>query len=66
MTTYLILAASAILAVVIASLCIAWVARKSEPDRYEDGAQSDADVQHIVSSVRAPLETTRRVRGISS
>lgn len=65
MTTYLILAASAILAVVLVSLCIAYIAKHCEPDRYEDGAQSDADVRHIVDSVRAPLETTRRVRGLS-
>lgn len=66
MTLYLILLVCAVFAVVIVSLCVAYVARNSEPDRYEDGAQSDADVQHIVDSVRAPLETTRRVRGISS
>lgn len=65
MTLYLILAACAILAVVIVSLRIAWVARNSEPDRYEDGAQSDRDVKNIVDSTRAPLETTRRVRGLS-
>ncbi len=66
MTTYLILLAIAIAAVIIVSLCIAYVAKRSEPDRYEDGAQSDRDVQHIVDSVRMPLETTNRVRGISS
>lgn len=65
MTTYLILAASAILAVVIVSLCLAYIARNCEPDRYEDGAQSDRDVRHIVDSTRIPLETTRRVRGLS-
>ena len=65
MTTYLILLAIAIAAVIIVSLCIAYISKRSEPDRYEDGAQSDADVQHIVDSTRMPLETTRRVRGIS-
>ena len=63
--TYLILLASAIAAIVIVSLCIAYISRRSEPDRYEDGAQSDRDVQRIVDSVRMPLETTRRVRGLS-
>ena len=66
MTIYLTLLASVIVAVVLVSLCIAYVAKRSEPDRYEDGAQSDADVQHIVDSTRMPLETTNRVRGISS
>lgn len=65
MTTYLILLAIAIAAVIIVSLCLAYIARNCEPDRYEDGAQSDRDVQHIVDSVRMPLETTRRVRGLS-
>ena len=65
MNTYLILAASAILTVVIVSLCIAWAEKRAPVDRTEDRAQSDADVRHIVDSVRAPLETTRRVRGLS-
>ena len=55
MTTYLILAASAILAVVIVSLCLAYIARNCEPDRYEDGAQSDRDVQRIRESMRGTL-----------
>lgn len=63
--TYLILFASAIAAIVIVSLCIAYIAKHCEPDRYEDGEQSDRDVRHIVDSVRMPLETTRRVRGLS-
>lgn len=66
MTIYLTLLASVIVAVVLVSLCIAYFAKRSEPDRYEDGAQSDRDVQHIVDSTRMPLETTNRVRGISS
>lgn len=65
MTTYLILLAIAIAAVIIVSLCLAYIARNCEPDRYEDGEQSDRDVQRIVDSTRMPLETTRRVRGLS-
>ena len=33
-------------------------------DRYEDGEQSDRDVQQIIDSTRAPLENPR-IRGLS-
>ena len=55
MTTYLILLAIAIAAVIIVSLCIAYISKRSEPYRYEDGAQSDRDVQLIRESMRGTL-----------
>ena len=53
--TYLLRAAGAVLAVLLASGVIAWAARDLKVDRYEDGAQSDRDVQAIKDSMRGTL-----------
>jgi len=61
--TYLILGAISALAVFIASAVIAWAIKHTPVDRYEDGLQSEADIDVIKrASESMPLEQRRRVR----
>ena len=62
--TYLILGVVSAIVALLASLVIAWAVKRTPVDRYEDGEQSDRDVQQIIDSTRAPLEN-QRIRGLS-
>ena len=62
--TYFILGVVSAIVALLASLVIAWAVKHTPVDRYEDGEQSDRDVQQIIDSTRAPLENPR-IRGLS-
>ena len=62
--TYFILGVVSAIVALLASLVIAWAVKRTPVDRYEDGEQSDRDVQQIFDSTRAPLENPR-IRGLS-
>ena len=62
--TYFILGVVSAIVALLASLVIAWAVKRTPVDRYEDGEQSDRDVQQIIDSTRAPLENPS-IRGLS-
>lgn len=53
--TYLILGVVSAIVALAASLVIAWAVKRTPVDKYEDGAQSDRDVQAIKDSMRGTL-----------
>lgn len=53
--TYFILGVVSAIVALLASLVIAWAVKDTPVDRYEDGEQSDADVQAIKDSMRGTL-----------
>ena len=53
--TYFILGVVSAIVALLASLVIAWAVKHTPVDRYEDGAQSDRDVQAIKDSMRGTL-----------
>ena len=53
--TYLILGVVSAIVALLASLVIAWAVKRTPVDKYEDGEQSDRDVQAIKDSMRGTL-----------
>ena len=53
--TYFILGVVSAIVALLASLVIAWAVKRTPVDRYEDGEQSDRDVQAIKDSMRGTL-----------
>jgi hypothetical protein len=53
--TYLILGVVSAIVALLASLVIAWAVKHTPVDRYEDGEQSDRDVQAMKDSMRGTL-----------